>query len=530
MDIELLQGIGRQPVTAEYPAGHDVRSDPRFDALQTELGKLAMPGADNQTDWPQVAQLCANLLVDKGKDLLVGSYLAGALLQTDGLTGLATGLEVLVELVEHHWEKAFPPLARLRGRRNAIQWLIDRVELVAPEQDWPELAPQPAELVGRLRTGVQRLDALLTQHDEDSPPLRPVRQWIERIPVLEPPPPAAQAAPAPVAAATPAIASPANAAVAAPARAAAAQPPAPPAFSAGDDLEAALERALEHLQQLAGLLMQAGSLDPRAFRLSRVANWAALQQLPPADNGQTRLPAPIPQVVQTLQNLQGGAAPEDAVAFAEAQLPAFPLWLDLQWLCASALGQLGAAGAPARAEVERAAADLLARLPGLSALSFSSGLPLAGGDTLRWLESLPAGGGANPAGAAAGPAGTAGPALAQARALAANGELQTALTQLQAAIDAAGDAADRLRLRIGLCELLQQHQEGRVPPAFAQELVEQVQRHDLARWAPQLALAAWAAAYPVLRAAGDEAGAAHALAAVARLDAARALQLVLQAP
>lgn len=525
MDIQLLEGLGRAPIPGSLPAGTDVRADPRFEALQEEIAKLTTPGA-GLIDWNRTAQLGGVLLAERGKDLLVASYVGAAATQQAELPGLRVGLEIMADLVEHHWEGMSPPLARLRGRRNAVQWLLDRLEQWGQDPRWEQCPPLPAALMQSLLAQTDRLDDALRTRDEESPSLRPLRQWLDRLPVEEPEP---VAAPAPSISASSAAApapAPQRAAATPPAARAVAAPP--PLAAPDGDLEQALGHALDHLNQLADLLMAADADDARAYRLSRFANWAGLQVLPPASDGRTHIPPPISQVVDAWARVNApDADADDAVRFAEAQLPAFPLWLDLQALSASALARLGQAAA--QQEVETATRALLARLPGLEALSFASGMPFANGETLAWLAGL---GGAESAAAdpqtstrdaKKGPEG----AVAQARSLAANGELDAAVSLLQKTIDQTADATQALRLRTRLCMLLTEHLPGRVPSAFADELLTQVRRHALAQWDPALALEAVSAAYRILR--EDETrqtDAAEALGTVARLDAARAIQLM----
>lgn len=535
MDIALLEGIGSQPVTDTRPAGGNVREDARFDALQLEISKLSNPGADGQTDWPRVAQLAAPLLADGGKDLLVACYLNAALLQTDGLPGLAAGLQVLGDLVEHFWDGMSPPLARLRARRNAIQWLLDRAELNAQERPWNALAPQASALVAGLSASGRRIDALLRARDEEAPSMRSLLALIDQVPVAEDAPPAVVPA-QPATASTSSNPSTSSTSSTVWAPTAPSNLPTLPALTApapGDDLAGALAPAFAHLNQVVDALMAADPCDARAYRISRFANWAGVDALPPAagtagtTGGLTRIGAPISQVADALRRMQDDtAAPLDAIGFAESQFPAFPFWLDLQALGAAALAQLGDAGAAARAEVERATAALLQRLPGLDSLCFGNGMPFASERTLEWIGSL-GGPAVSHGGAAPSAKGDGlGSVVAQANGLAADGELEAAVSLLQQAIARAADAPSRLRAQIRLCQLLSLHREGRVPLPFARLLVEKIQQHDLDRWDPALAVEGWVAAHAVLSQDDADPLERHAaLTAIARLDAARAIAL-----
>ncbi|WP_175648926.1 type VI secretion system ImpA family N-terminal domain-containing protein, partial [Burkholderia pseudomallei] len=79
-------------------AGAAVRADAPLDALRAELGKLASPGASEQGDLRAATHLAAEFLRERGKDLLVGCYLAGAVLQAVGVARLRDELEIVGDL------------------------------------------------------------------------------------------------------------------------------------------------------------------------------------------------------------------------------------------------------------------------------------------------------------------------------------------------------------------------------------------------------------------------------------------------
>jgi type VI secretion system protein VasJ len=499
--------LGKQPISDAQPAGSDVRNEDDYDTLQTEIGKMSNPAASGSIDWQQVAVLSETILSTRSKDLLVASYLAGALLQTRDLPGLLDGLRVVGGLLETYWDTLFPPLARLRGRRNALQWLIERVTAHSEEHDWSALPPQEPELVDGLRACLQAIDAVTAEKDGEAPSMRPLLTLVGNLAVKEPPPaPVAASADAPAAAADSAGAGAAL--------------PATPLDSA-ENAEQAAGEALLRLADIAAWFNDAGSNAPMAFRLNRMAAWGGIDALPPVQDGQTPLPAPVQPVQDALRSLENAQAGEELIRFAETQLPNFPFWLDLNRVAAQALGRLGAEHEPARREVCGQTAALLARLPDLAQLAFADGTPFADGDTRMWLQSL---GGGDAAASAADP--LAG-AIGTARARAADGDLAGAAASLQQAIAQTGAPAARLRLRTLLCELLFAERPGANIEAFAQAILADIDRHDLAAWDPPLALAGLVAAYPIL--ARDESGKPRAdalLARIAALDAQAAVKLV----
>ncbi|WP_411885904.1 type VI secretion system protein TssA [Polaromonas sp. YR568] len=514
MTTDLITELGKQPIDGPLPAGNEVREEPAFELLEAELAKLASPVHSATMDWHKVTQWSTELLSTKGKDLLVASYLTGGLLETRGLYGLADGLQVLADMLQTYWDTLYPGLKRMRGRRNAVQWLVDRVQQRATETDWGALPPQEAELVARLVASLAAIDAVLVDKDSEAPSIRALQSLVNNLTVIEDTPAPAQA---------PAAAS------AAPAADSTAAPPATLLLDSADNVERALEEACTRLGSLAEWFLANDSSNPLSYRLNRTAAWSALEALPPADGGQTRLPPPISQLTDALARLKDSQSDAELVAFAEAQLVNFPFWLDLNGICAAALGRMGSGFAAARQEVCNETARLLARLPGLEKLSFSSGMPFAAGDTLDWLATLMPGIAAGSAPAAAGgrtsDAVTA--AIGNARALAANDDLASAAACLQEQLALQPTARDQLLLQIRLCELLLKHRPGAALTAFAQAVVQAIDRHQLGAWDPAMALDGLQVAYGVMARNEEDRGAADALLArIVALDAATAVKLV----
>ncbi|AOJ10196.1 type VI secretion system protein TssA [Burkholderia mayonis] len=548
VDFEALSVLGRTDVDPDAPAGDGVRNDARFDVLHTELAKLASPGAGGQVDWRAVANLATELLRDRGKDLLVGCYLAGALLQIGGAAGLRCGLEVVGDLIERHWDAMSPPLSRMRARRGALQWLLDRVDAMRDAGTVACGGASPNELIDQLRAAARRIDALLAERDNDAPTMRAVNALADRLPVEPVEPDAANVldamdeAPANIADAS------AEHASAAPAgrtgrrtNVDAARQPASLNDAVGR--ESALDDALAHLHRIATAFAQADWTDARSFRLRRFACWSNVRALPDTevDGGRTRIPAPNAQVVDVAKGIDVHGEPADAIRFAEEHAQAFPLWLDLQRITACSLARAGGDCADAQHEVETAVRALLGRLPGLDALKFADGTPFADDATRAWLARLSA-----PIGAAdtASPSSSpmteepdrarsdaheacADDAVERARALAANGQLDRALHAIQAAIDRAPSAECRLKARIRLCEFVRDHWAHEIPEAFARGVIEPIRRHDLLAWDPGLALDGLSAAYALLirRRDRDSVHVQGVLDDIASVDAARAMRL-----
>ncbi len=516
MDTPPIAELGRTPIPGPQAAGNDVREEPAFEQMEAEIGKMSSPVHSATMDWTKVTQLATELLSTKGKDVLVACYLTGGLLETRQLDGMADGLQVIEGMLQTHWDDMFPPLKRIRGRRNALQWLIDRLQQRSTEMDWSSLPPQPPELVARLTASLQAIDAVLVEKDSEAPSMRALLTLVKAMPVKE------EASAAQVA--DQAAASGTAAATGAPPAIAAA----PTVLASPEDADKALDETCNRLGQMAEWLLGNDSSNALAYRLNRLAAWTNLNTLPPADNGQTRLPAPISQVVDALAQLTLAQSDADLVQFAEAQLPVFPFWLDLNCLCAAALGRMGPAFAAARQEVCGETARLLDRLAGLAQLSFASGMPFADGTTQAWLATLGSGAGAAAGGAAA-PSGSDAvtTAIGNARAMAGKDDLVGAAQCLQDALAGDPSAPDQLRLKIRLCELLLAHRPGAALHAFARDLMQVIERHQLAVWDPALALEGLKVAYNVMSQRDEDAPHATALLEkIVALDASAAVKLV----
>jgi type VI secretion system protein VasJ len=528
-----IKNLGTQSISDAQPCGVDVRDDPNFELLQDEIAKLTNPAASGTPDWEQVVRLSSALLAGKGKDILVASYLTGALLVTRGLAGLSDGAQMLEALLSTHWEQLYPPVARLRARRNAIQWLIDRVRAHGEEHDWSSWPPQEAALVDGLREALTGIDRVLADKDDDAPSMQPLRALLGTVQVAEPPPPVIEPAPAPVAMA-PALA-PAPVAPAAPAAPVAAAPtPSPAAFAPAAltplavDLSAgashATDEALEQIAAIGGWYGQNEPSNAMGFRLRRIGAWAGIERTPVANGADTPLPGPIPQLQDALRNLQSRAAHADVVAFAETQIAQYPFWLDVNCAAATSLALLGDTWSAARREVCNETAKFIARMEGIERLRFSNGVPFANVDTVQWLGTLSASGADSGASAAPDPLAA---VMSRARALAADNDLPAAAQCLQDAIDKATAVGARLRLRTALCDLLLEYRPGARLDAFARALVEEIDRYGVASWDPDLTADALRAAYAILsRNDQNEAETAALLARIAPLNVAIAVRLI----
>lgn len=519
MSTSDISELGKSPIKGgETPAGSEVREDAAFEKIEAEMAKLTSATSSPLMDWNVINQLCTELLATKGKDLLVACYLAAGLLEKRSLAGLADGLKVIADMLETYWDTLYPSLKRIRGRRNALQWLIDRVQQRAVETNWSDLPPMPATLLDELQASLSAIDATLMDKDGDAPSIRSLLTLARTLPVIEEAP-----APAPVSA--PAKVSgdvkPSSKTIA--------EAPAAVVLDSADQAEQALDDVCAQLEPIAEFLLNADLANPLPYRLDRLAAWTPINALPAADaSGETHLPGPISQVVDALEKLKATQADEDLVHLAEAQLAAFPFWLDLNCICARALERLGSKYEAARLEVSGETARLVARLPGIEKQAFAGGMPFADGDTLAWLAGLiSAPGDGNATAGKPKERDAIAAAIGNARALAANDDLGGAVNALQQQVLAADSPRDKLYLQIRLCELLLVQRPGAALDAFAFSIVDTIDKHLLADWEPTLAIDGLQVAYKVMTRNEDSKAVADGLLKrVLALDASAAFKLV----
>jgi len=528
VDNHLSADLGKVAIAGGV--GSDVRDTPEFESLQAEIGKMSNPSASSTLDWNRVLTLSAGLLSTKGKDMLVAAYLVGACLEVRGVSGLGEGIRIFGDMLKAYWSTLYPPVQRLRGRRNALQWLIDRIVAKAEAQDWSRLDPQEPEVVARLEADLKAMDEFLREKDEDAPSLRPVISLLASVPRQEI---TQEASPNLDVTEVPAdspvqsdgsVPSPVSLSVGD-----VTQPPASSTPETAGNLDQALEQTCFRLGEIAGHLLVANLSDAKAYRIRRFAAWSLIDTLPPVRGGATLIPAPLSQVGEVLDKAVASRSDENLVRFVEGQLLLYPFWLDLNRLCAQALGRMGGDFSAAQREVQEETARLLARLTGLETLSFSGGKPFADEETRAWIVSL----GGLMSGNAGGDEvdrskgeGVAA-ALAQARLLAAEGNLVEAATALQRLLSLPISSAQKLQVRIRLCELLQTVRPHANLEPFAQAIIDQINHHDLAIWDPSLALEGLHAAYNVFVQANGRCCQSDALLArIASLDAGAAVKLL----
>ena len=128
----------------------------------------------------------------------MASRLAVARIQLDKFGGFVDGVRLFADLIENFWDKLYPPKKRMRGRMGAIEWWLEKTEVLLGQE---EPAPTPAEKLDELKNELKRLDDLFIENLKDPPMLRSLERFVESVPAIaqKVPEPESEPAPGPVA-------------------------------------------------------------------------------------------------------------------------------------------------------------------------------------------------------------------------------------------------------------------------------------------------------------------------------------------
>ncbi|MEW5702024.1 MAG: type VI secretion system protein TssA [Candidatus Zixiibacteriota bacterium] len=471
-ELNELITLGQVPIPPGESAG-PVQYDPGYEALRTELQKLDSV-TQEKVNWSQVVDTSTEILKNRSKHLLVAAYLALGLLEKHDYAGLAVGLEICRDLLTKFWESMEPPLARKRGRIEAIVWLGERGGKAAEARKPRGDEKEPLDRCAALLSEIQQ--ALNERLGNDAPGLGELERVIKQH--------IAEA----VAAAKGAEAKRAQAAKIAAGEIDAQTTP--------DDARRILIKVSGSVRQACEILRKAAPTDPLPYRLARAITWSQVKDLPPNTKGTTQIPAPPADVVARLGDLHSKGDWGALLDTAETAFANNPIWLDLQRWVAQSLGGLGSAYDPARNAVTGELAMLLTRLPDLTELTFANGTPLAATETCKWIESdvrvhsAPTSGAGTSAITDGLPERLAETAR-DARKLANRGQLPEAVRLMQGGIAAAGPQRAQFLWRLELARLCLDIGQPVLAVPLLEELENLIERHSLEAWEPALCLAVY---------------------------------------
>jgi type VI secretion system protein VasJ len=484
-----LSELGTQPISSDKPAGRDIRYEPSFDELQTEVDKLSSPSLAGSVNWDRVCRLASDILISKSKDLLVTSYLAVALIHTRGSDGFALGLKILSDLVERFWADLYPPRIRMRGRVRAVEWWLEKAETALRQAKEISF---PADQIVRIRENLNRLDIFLGEHLENSPPLNPVREYFQSLSPAEEEIPSTDALVGPVPKDD-------DGAPTGGENTSSEQPePGGPirVISSRQEADAVLGDGLQRIREASFFLWQQDPADPQVYRLTRKAAWHNVEELPPSTEGRTRILPPTPLEKNLLFDLRNTGDAEALLKAVEARLTQYIFWIDLNRLAAEALSRLGSRYERAQTAVCQETAFLLHRLPGIEDLSFSDGTPFATPETRQWLQGIvfrkdPPG---IDAAASSSPGGTSDMESAIERGidemltLVRRGKLIEAMEAGQRRLRDGGSRREVLLWRLALARMFVGVGKTKLALPYLEQVLEDIESHRLEEYDPSLAL------------------------------------------
>jgi len=502
--------LGKTPISEQAPAGTDARSGPDIDALSSEVEKLSSPTSSGGVDWRKIADLSVRILSDQSKDLLVACYLSTALLRMEGMQGLGKGVHVLRDLVDHFWDTMFPPIKRMRARRNALEWWLEKT---ASAVNGIQPGSLPRSEVAPVLEEIKGLDKLIGDRMEDAPVLAGL---LERIGSLQAPEdPAAESKPEVLPPEAPAESRPGAPAIPTEPRTVPRAAPSPPtrgepsssSLQSEEDANRALRAASQKLGELASFYLSRDLFHPLAYLLDRAAAWTTVIEVPPSDGSITLIPPPPDYVKTNLQDLYRKGDWENLLRAAEGCVGDFLFWLDLSRFVADSLNHLGKS--ELSDVLSRETALYAARLKGVEELCFSDGTPFANSETKAWLKRFSLGyDGIAPAQQAGDLQDTLEGIVEReyqkALQLFRDQKLQEAVGLLHGHVGKASSGKERLLRRTALSNLLIfAGEEGTALPHL-REIVREIDHYRMEEWEPPLALSALMSVYRGYASSKDE--------------------------
>ncbi len=483
MDISIL---GKTPVAGDSPCGENIRYEPEFEELQQEIDKLSSPSASGTVDWKKVEDTSMAILATKSKDLLVAAYLSVALLQNHRERGLLQGIHLMLDMLTNFWPDMFPPKKRAKGRLRIIEWWRDKTEGLVER-----LAPLSFSETdfSAVLADLSSIDEFLEQNLEGAPSVLTIKRVLENVARVKkeerPKPKAAEADSAQKE-------EPHGAETGISSRTGAVPPPEVLEIENREQFDKALDHLLSGLRKTASYLKENDPSNPLGYRLWRSSIWLPIFELPPSDNGKTRIPPPQSQVVSILEGLEDNGDWKALLEAAEANLVQFPFWLDLNWYSWTALKGLGPDYLKAAQAVERETGAFVAMLPGLTDMSFSDGRPFAGEQAAPWINNMKQETGTGQAGEPAPlqvPSGGEVDELClEARKAAASGDLAEAARLFQDGMNSTAVARQRFLLQVCMVELLGgQGKKADLVYAHCEKILQDIDRFHMEEWEPGLA-------------------------------------------
>lgn len=510
MAVSELSTLGTTPISSDNPVGADVRFSPEFESVEGEIAKLANPvvidGSEDGSsegarfvyqpvDWHHVVKQSESILRSKSKDLRVATWLTRGLLETEGLEGLAAGLEICAGILESFGDKGFPqrPAVRASALIQLKDYLRERFE---PAQGRQTVATRPSDEAS-LRKVVDAIDRLDTIWKAIAPnhgvpfglldaaisaridEIRSLKSSSESMPPQE----------------SDLIATPSPIEEERPAQKTAPTVTAAPPVTSEYDFAKPGDRYRfffdhrENAMKYHTYTLQNRPSDPVSYMFIRTVFWSPLEYTEQTPS--VPMNGPNDELIRHLDSLRSGRKWLELLRTSETVFSSYWFWLDLQRLSVEAAKSLGPEFSLVQETLEGELLFLLRRFPFFDKLSSQDNRPVATGETQRWIEELRTGG--------SGTSGVSGFGIDLVRADSAPSERQEyefdrsldLSSNLQKSRDwlrSNSGARDTFEIQTKLVTYLLSQGETALAESYCGLLENQMEYHRLEEWDPSLAV------------------------------------------
>lgn len=508
LDLDVILNTISQPTDDQDP-----RESERFVEMGKEIEKLSSLSASAIPNWQRIEKLGTEFLSQQSKDFLVASWLGEAWTQRYAMQGVSAGLGLMEGLTTRYWEQAIPPLNRLRGRRNAMLWWIERLTIWLEKQTEITI---DQDLSTTIISRVRNFDSALSDKDSEAPSLSKLISLLERIPVealdiprempvggidrTESPvsqdPSTPIASPSPLQPVTQKVTSSPSTAIQLPNISNDIE------INSLDDFVKLLGPAQDYISQIAPVLFKFDHVHPLTIYLTRFSARASILELPPFANGQTSISSPPIAIVDAFEKISTSKNALGLIDFCESRIRAYPFWLDLDYHSARGFSMMGSAGANMCQSIIDMVLAFVDRIPGIENLSFSNGEPFANMETLAWIKQC------RLQRTGSGQEDSFSVMHRQAMAHIADGKIDSAQQILQKFIAENRSQREQFRARLALVQLSLSQDTLSDQLALLDPLIEDCLRLNLDQWEPELASETWQlrvrAAYQALNNSGNK--------------------------
>jgi type VI secretion system protein VasJ len=133
-----------------------------FIELDNEIDKMGGLQADS-IEWHKVIDTSTLILREKSKDFKAVCYLCFALFKRENYKGLSVGLNVLRDIIETHWDIAYPPKQQIQGRLKELAWLSGQLERILPDPHSAPPKPMYKKAILECSYFISKVNTLLPQ-------------------------------------------------------------------------------------------------------------------------------------------------------------------------------------------------------------------------------------------------------------------------------------------------------------------------------------------------------------------------------